>query len=574
MKNFLKLFFVLVILILSLGFFSKSLGYDISDTGWKIDDYQVEANINEDRGVDISEKIKVDFDELQKHGIYRYIPYKYERKGNNYNVKIKVKKVTDGTGGSIDYEESKSGGNLVLKIGDLDRTITGKQTYMIDYELKRVINSFSDYDEFYWNVTGEDWPVPIEQSSINISWPEGAEMFDNTCFMGTYASSKENCDKKVKGNSVQFSTKEVLDSGEGFTVVSGIKPGLIKQYSAWTQISWFLEDNWGYLIPVVVLILLLRHYFRKGKDPKGRLTIAPEFAPPGKLRPAMMGTLLDERVDTHDISAVIIDLAVRGYLKIKEVEEKKIFGKNKDYQLTDTKKPRKDLTNYEKQIINGLFEEGSPVKLNELKHKFYKHIKAIKDDLYNNVKAENYFEENPEKVRNKYLIIGIIFIALGPMLPAFLMVMFGSYLAFLFATIGTGILFIIFAFLMPKRTPEGVELTRQIKGFKLYMHTAERYRQKFYEDKKIFEKFLPYAMVFGIVKEWANKFRDMQLERPEWYEGYGAFYPVIFATSITDMQSNMNSTLISAPSSAGAGGSGFSGGGVGGGFGGGGGGSW
>ena len=142
------------------------------------------------------------------------------------------------------------------------------------------------------------------------------------------------------------------------------------------------------------------------------------------------------------------------------------------------------------------------------------------------------------------------------------------------ALILSGVIILIFSPFMPKRTDKGVETTRQIKGFYMYMHTAERYRQHFNEKEKIFEKFLPYAMVFGIVKEWANAFKDMAIERPDWYIGTGNFYPIWFATSMIDMQNSMNSTLISPPSQAGGGGSGFSGGGAGGGFGGGGGGSW
>lgn len=550
--------------------------YDEADTGWQINNFSSNVTIDKDRSVQVVEDIEVDFNSLKKHGIYRYMPYKYSRNGNNYEVRIDVKKIIDENGDTIKYEESKSGGNLSLKIGDADKLISGQVHYTIEYEINRVINSYDDHDEFYWNVTGNDWPVDIEKSSVNITWPEGAEMFDNSCFVGAYGANSEDCSTEVKGNTVNFSANEILSPGDGFTVVSGINPGVINKYSFWTSFWWFISDNWGFLIPFVVLIFLLKNYFQKGRDPKGRETIVPEFAPPENLRPALMGTIYDEKVDTHDISAVIIDMAVKGFIKIKELEGKKILGigGGKDYQFTDTKKPRNNLANYEKKIMTGLFEDGSPVKLSELRNKFYRHVKDIKKDLYETVQKDGYFEENPESVRNKYLAIGVIVFVLGFFIPQFLMIFTGSFFSMLFAFTVSGIMIIIFAFLMPKRTKRGVEVTRQIKGFKLYMHTAERYRQKFNEDNKIFEKFLPYAMMFGIVKEWAKKFEKMQIDRPDWYEGRGRFYPIYFATSIADMQTSMNSTLVSAPSSAGSGGSGFSGGGVGGGFGGGGGGSW
>ncbi len=576
MRKILYIFIVATFLAVFFGF-SNSQAYDTNDTGWEIDKFNSDVVINEDRSATVKEDIDVNFNNLNKHGIYRYIPYKYSRNGNNYDVRIDVKSVTDQDGNSVSYEESRSSGNLELKIGDADKLISGSQHYTIEYFINRVINSFSDHDEFYWNATGNDWPVDIKEANIKITWPQNAEMFDNNCFTGSYGSNTSNCQIDVQDNSVNLSIRDVLTPGEGFTVVSGIKPGVIKQYSVWTQIEWFLQDNWGYLVPFLVLILLINNYYKKGKDPRDmKKTVVPEFAPPEKLSPAVMGTIYDEKVDTHDISAVIIDMAVRGYIKIKELEEKKILGigSGKDYLLTDTKKIRNGLANYEMKIMDGLFKEDSLVKISELRNKFYIYIKDIKKDLYDTVKKDGYFEENPENVRNKYLAFGVVVLILGFFLPEFLVFFMGSFFPIMFAFVGSGILIIIFSFLMPKRTDKGVEITRQIKGFKLYMYTAERYRQKFNEDNKIFEKFLPYAMIFGIVKEWSKKFEKMQIDRPDWYEGRGAFYPVVFASSMSDMQTSMNSALISAPSSAGSGGSGFSGGGSGGGFGGGGGGSW
>jgi uncharacterized membrane protein len=327
-------------------------------------------------------------------------------------------------------------------------------------------------------------------------------------------------------------------------------------------------------VPIVVLIVFFRNYYKNGKDPKGKTTIVPEFAPPDKLHPAEMGTIIDEKVDTNDISAVIIDLAVRGYIKIKEIENKGLFGiKNQDYEFVSMKKNTNDLENYEQEIYNGIFDGDESKKLSDLKEKFYTHVSVIKDNLYDKVLHDGYFSKNPSKIRNIYVGIGITVLVIG-----FALVFYSLSAIFpLEYGIGTsvsGIIVLIFAPFMPKRTDKGVETTRQIKGFKLYMNTAERYREQFNEKEKIFERYLPYAMVFGIVKEWAGKFKDMQIEKPDWYEGRGAFYPVMFASNISNMQNSVNSAMVSAPSSAGGGGSGFSGGGVGGGFGGGGGGSW
>jgi len=575
-----KKIFIFLVYFLGLMFltFGSASAYNATDTGWKVEEYNVEAKIESNRHVTVSEEIRVNFNDLEKHGIYRTIPYKYYRKGNNYSVIVKIDSITNDKGENIQFQESRSGGNVELKIGSPDYTITGKQVYKIDYELDRVINSFSDHDEFYWNVTGNDWPVTIDKSNIKVEWPEKAEISDDICFVGSYGEDNKDCSFNIEGKSIAFSTSRALEPGEGFTIASAIKPGVMKKYSVWQVIGWFLADNWGYFIPILVLVFMIWKYYKSGRDPRGKTTIVPEFGSPDDLSPAMLGTVLDEKVDTHDISAIIIDMAVKGYLKIKDVEKKGIFG-SKDYEFIYTGKKMDNLEDFEKEIMDGIFgsspKKDDAVRLSDLKEKFYTHIKTIKDNLYQGVVKKGYFDKNPSATRNIYLGIGITLFFLSFFVVPMLAVFTRSMLSIMVGTIISSIIIIIFAFFMPKRTEKGSEILRQIKGFKLYMHTAERYRQKFNEKEKIFEKFLPYAMVFGIVKEWAEKFKDMQLDRPDWYEGRGAFIPVVFANDISSMQTSVNSTMVSAPSSAGGGGSGFGGGGgVGGGFGGGGGGSW
>lgn len=566
------IFYLLLLFTFSFLIFTDSRAYDYSDTGWTIAQFNSSAKIDTSQKVTVTEEITANFGTLSKHGIYRYIPYKYSRSGNNYNVRIKINSIIDDHGNSIQFNETRSGDNLTLKIGDPDQTVTGAQKYIINYEVERVINSFSDHDEFYWNVTGNDWPVPLENVKFNLSWPDNAVSTANVCYIGLYGSQDQNCQVDIDKNNISFTANQSINPGEAFTIVSGIKPGVLRPYSTWQIFSWFISDNWAYLIPLFVLFWLVYNYWKNGRDPRGRTTIAPEFAPPDNLRPAVLGTVYDEKVDAKDISAIIIDLAVRGYLKIKETKSKGVFGiESTDYEFVSTGKDQKNLAYYEKEILHGIFENDDTATLSDLKEEFYKRVKNIKDDLYKNVVKDGYFLKNPESIRNIYVGIGMTLVFLGIFFVVGTKIFGTQYLVVL---IVSGIFIIIFSFAMPKRTDKGVETTRQIKGFRLYMHTAERYRERFNEKEKIFEKFLPYAMVFGIVKEWANAFKDMQMERPDWYIGTGVFYPWIFADNMIAMQNTMNSTLIAPPSQAGAGGSGFGGGGVGGGFGGGGGGSW
>ncbi|NIM46842.1 MAG: DUF2207 domain-containing protein, partial [Candidatus Aenigmarchaeota archaeon] len=268
--------------------------------------------------------------------------------------------------------------------------------------------------------------------------------------------------------------------------------------------------------------------------------------------------------------------AVRGYLKIKEVEGKAVVFKKKDYIFYKLKEfsGDKTLNSYEKKILEGIFSKGNEVKLSELKNKFYQDLKDIKKFLYNTSILFGYFKRSPEKIRNYYLTFGIVVFALGIFLLTSLRLgLITAIVSFMIS----GLIIIAFSFFMPRKTKKGVLAYEHALGFKLYLEKAEKYRLKFAEKENIFEKYLPYAMIFGVADKWAKAFADIYKNPPSWYEGYGPgpFNAVIFASSMNDFSRSTNSTFVSAPKGAAGGTSGFGGGGFsGGGFGGGGGGSW
>lgn len=126
---------------------------------------------------------------------------------------------------------------------------------------------------------------------------------------------------------------------------------------------------------------------------------------------------------------------------------------------------------------------------------------------------------------------------------------------------------------MPKKTKEGVILKEKSLGLKEFLYRADRYKLKWQEKEEIFEKFLPYAMVFGVVDQWAKNFKNIYTDSPDWYVGNINTFSAIYIASEMSHFSSSASSSYSPPASSGS--SGFGGGGSsGGGFGGGGGGSW
>jgi uncharacterized membrane protein len=586
------------------------------ESGWTITDFDVSYVINADGTVDTVEDIRVDFGSLERHGIFREIPIEYAYDDeNNRLIDLTNIRVDDGAN-PHQFEVSDDGPNLSIRIGDPDTLITGEQRYRIQYTINGGLNPFPDHDEFYWNVTGNDWPVPIEGSSATVTLPvAGIERV--TCFQGPTGSVLPCGSSDFDESSATFENGP-LDSFDGLTIVVGIEKGAVvveppelvdANESPEEAVDNFLGLDVLLIIASIVLgigliILVIRQWWIAGRDrwygdnflsgvgrsedPKplfAHETIVTEFAPPDldgvqperRLRPAEIGLLVDERADTLDVTATIVDLAVRKHLTIAEQETGGILGlfKSKDYELTRLDGAGDSLLSYEKELLDSLFEEGSPVKLSDLKNEFHDDLARVKKDLVDSVTAElKFFPRSPERTRTIYQTAGVVIAVIG-----------GGLIYLLGTTAGMGILgipvvvagalLLFLAPLMPRRTADGRVMYRRALGFRRYIETAETERQAFAERRNLFEEYLPYAIVFQCVDKWANAFEglDDEANRPSWYSGRGPFVASHFASNVSDFSESISSVMASTP--GGRGGSGFGGGGgSGGGGGGGGGGSW
>jgi len=334
-----------------------------------------------------------------------------------------------------------------------------------------------------------------------------------------------------------------------------------------------LKDNWILVLPVIVFIVMFRLWWLKGRDPKGRGTIIAQYEAPDNLTPLEVGTIIDERADNKDISAEIINLAVKGYLKISKVENK-VFFKTDDYQLEKLKESNDLKEHFDKDLLSGIFKNRKKIKLSDLKNEFYKTLNKINEEIYDILTTKGYFVKNPNTVVWKYLATGFACVFLAFLLGSF----FGGLVILSF--IISGIVIGIFGWFMPARTLKGVRAKEYILGLKEYLSVAEADRIKFHnapeKNPERFEKLLPYAMVLGVEKEWAKQFEGIYKNPPSWYSdpSGASFNSLLFVSSLHNFSASANSTLASTPSQASGGGSGFSGGSSGGGFGGGGGGSW
>lgn len=339
----------------------------------------------------------------------------------------------------------------------------------------------------------------------------------------------------------------------------------------------------GFLVIIPGLIFVYRMWHSKGRDQTQKRVIVPEYKPPNDIHPYILGSLKDEQVDMVDITATIIDLAYRGYIKIIEYEAKQILGikiKKTDFELLKLK-DYSDLTEPERELMDALFINKDRVTLSDVQKSFYTKYPDIKTKIYEEMVIQNYFEKNPDKVRLKYIAIAVLIIALAMALTF----ANGIIPIFIGIAISLGMIGIVLAIVskhMPSKTEIGSEIFHKVLGFKMYMETAEKYRVQNLTPET-FEKYLSYAIVFGIEKQWAEKFKDIYKGKPDWYEGGSRTFDTIylanamstFSTTATAAMTTSVSTSGGTASGGGwSGGGGFSGGFSGGGGGGGGGGAW
>jgi uncharacterized membrane protein len=514
------------------------------------------------------------------NGLYRTIPVQYRTpQGLNYTLRLDIESVTDEEGRALRYESSRQRHYRRLQIwipGATDTTRTVKVRYRVPNGLR----FFDQHDELYWNVTGDEWEVPIESASALVRLPEGVTGVRAKAFRGAYGST-EQAGVSIEPGAVRVDTTRGLEFREGLTVVVGWDPGIVHRPTAVERTASVVYSNLPLAIPPLVFFGMFRLWRARGRDPELG-PIATQYEPPEQMTPAELGTLIDGKPDMRDITATIVDLAVRGYVHISETRDEHLFGLFSSNEYTfSVKKPRGEwaaLKSHERDMLEAMFGSSESVTLSSLKNKFYRHLPGLKNDLYGMLVRRGYYTGRPDRVRTLYIIGGLVAGGVLAVLSASVMSQFGmSPIAGVAAGILSGVIIVLFGWFMPARTTRGTRELEKVRGFQEFLSRVEADRlDRMVKTPEMFEKFLPYAMALGVEDTWAKAFENIYKEPPQWYSGPGgmhAFRPSTFTNSLGAMSTQAASAMSSSPRSSG--GSGFGGGGSsGGGFGGGGGGGF
>jgi uncharacterized membrane protein YgcG len=548
-----------------------------------VSNYIVSLNLQSSGILHVTEDITYNFGTNQRHGIFRIVPLYPddwpELSINNVNV------ANPASNAIYPFTTNESSGDLQIRVGDPNVLITGTREYQIDYDVVNAVRSFSDHDELYWNAIGTEWPVPIEQASAVITLPSSIPNTSTStyCYTGAANSQSQNC--TVANNASGTITATVsnpLPANDGLTISVSVPKGYISNTVQKTVISGISGFLSGGALPFIFfcfifvsvflfgIIKAIRSKTKRTAVPKElkNTPIAPYYTPPDGLSPAMIGYAENRVFDASDFTSIILDLAVRGFLKIQYLPKEGFLGRE-DYELTALKPYDSTLPPEYEPAYNLFFTGGtSTARLSSVDK--YLGIGMFKKA---SKLVETEFDQAGYAIKPRTGIFGWLLLVffcgagIGLFINPFI---FAACFALFFAGI-----FIAGWKSRQKFTPKGIELMQKVLGYKMFLTFTAEDRLKLMDAPKLspedFEQTLPYAIALGIEKQWAQQFQSLTLPPPRWIDDpryRNGFNAGVFVTSFGSFTSAMRSSVTPSGSGAGGGGS------VGGGGGGGGGGSW
>lgn len=420
----------------------------------------------------------------------------------------------------------------------------------VEYIVAGGLRVYEESHQLFWKAIPEDtFGFPILNARVEVIMPEGREPREGVDAVVTFGATSDvrvcfrggNCpDVSVDEGAVVVAeatntplVNQEMEIGVEYPPDPAMSPPPWQSaYDA--QVAF--EETMGPIIdfgaiflgfvlgvggPLVIFVL----YYQRGRDPK--IGPVPEYLsePPSNLRPAVVGTLIDEKADVRDVLSTIVDLANRGYLVIQEDREGGLFGfgQQSTFTFKRTDKQWKDLRPYEQTLLDRVFRGKQERELDELKNSFYKVIPSLQKDLYREIVINGFFKRNPNTVRNRWrgagtvLLFGVPFVFILLVSETAVSMADWQALLVLGALLLNGFFITAIAGFMPVKTQKGAEETAKWKAFYEYLRRLEKY-DELEAGAQRFADYMPYAVAFGMDKEWVRRFKHVEsIHMPFWY---------------------------------------------------------
>jgi len=533
--------------------------------------------VMQDGWIEVTETIRVRAEGNRiRRGIYRDFPTEYfDKFGNRYEVELQPLAVIRNERSESFHSVSDRNG-VRTYFGSSDRLIEpGIHTYAFRYRASRMLGFFEEHDELYWNVTGFDWAFPIDKAgaSVRLDFGVAASDISVTAYTGPWGSRDQDYKAFVDADGIaHFEANSPLAALDGLTIVVMWPKSHVAEPTLMQRAGWMLGDNLNLLAVLAGLAGVLGYYIpvwkRHGKDPEEGVLVT-RYEPPEGFSPASLRYIRQMYYDDEVMTAAIVNLAVKGYLRINDLGSEHTL-----FKLDTGTAP---LAAGEKELYEALFADDKRVVLEQDNHELLggarsAHRKSLKQDY-----KQHYFQINALlNIPAILIVLGSTLLALalgGP--PSFTVI--GVVVA-MFLTM------VFFAIIMKRPTLRGRKILDQMLGFKDYLEVAEKdemnLRNPPEKTPQLFEAYLPFALALGVDQAWSEKFAEVlasvrgpggRAYQPSWYSG--DWNSSNFSESVSSVSSGLGSAISSSVtppgSSSGGGGGGFSGGGGGGGGGGG-----
>ena len=532
-----------------------------------IRDFTAEYEVGVGATITVAETIKYDFEGEERHGIFRIIGKNHPQPATawykNRSIDIEVLSVTQDDA-AVPFELTKRKDELEIKIGDPNKTISGSHIYKINYQLIGALSYGDQGSEFYWNVTGDDWPAAIEEVR-GVVRAESPEILSGTndCYQGSFGSTNKCTDIYKSENTVVFTAKN-LAANEGLTLAAGVNPEAVsKSVNENLSYSWIIV-----LCSILWLMFAVYKTYKFRTANKINLPVIAQYEPYQNYLPMYTGVLLDGNLDSRDITAGILYLAEQGFIRIRKAEEKVLLIISvDDYELT-LLRPVSEMPNKFLQSLSKLLfgEEGLPPKaimlssLANNKNKNYQIVQKLEEDIKKDITAGGFNSHVWPKFANWLIYI--------PLIISVILFLSGQrelLLVFLFLVVLPTIIMIIIIF-QARRTQKGYVVKNYLEGFKRFLSVTDKERFEFHnapeKSPELFMEYLPYAIALGVEEKWAKVFEGILIPKPDWYsDGDFANFSALSFTKDIGVFSKTLAANSSNSGTAGSSGGGFSGGG-------------
>lgn len=506
----------------------------------KITSFHSDITVAESGSLTVRETIQIyAAGDIFKRGITRALPLtRRDIDNNRIGVDYIIREVlVDGK--PVNYFTEKEGGDLVVYVGERDRYLSpGNYRYEILYETAGQIGFFDDYDELSWNVNGLSGKTMDSVGAV-VRLPAGADVISSHCYTGRQGSGDSNCTTETDEVGTLVVQANNLPSNEMLTLSVGFTKGIVTQPPEQLPrtFTWF-ERKGLVLLSILFLVFLFAYYIytwrRYGVDPPKPVVI-PQFSPPDGLSPASVGMLYKGHYLDDFVTASIVNLSVKGFIRIDEVVEKGgLFGLRSDkrYALARLKEADDKLPAEEQIVMRSLFRKTESVTLTG---KYDETIAMMMRDYHKSLKKQHGSVLNEGRNLKFHLVPWLAFIAYFIVMVRFVtddLLQFTANRNALVATLLLGLVsYLLYAWLIVRPGERKLHYRSAVEGLKMYLDVAEEKQLQFFNPPEVtpalFEQLLPYAIALDMEKVWGDKFEKAFLSsalepesyRPAWYGG-------------------------------------------------------